>query len=312
MRFTPIPLDGAVALVTGGARGIGFAIAELLAQQGATVVVADLYQPDAIEAATRIGHGALGLGLDVGDDDAYAAVVEAVELAVGPIDIVVNNAGIMPVGRVLEERYGVARATMEANFWSHYHSYRILAPRMIARGRGHFINVTSAGGAIHSPGLATYVASKHAATGFARGVREELVGTGVTVSVVMPSAVQTELVSGIPFKRWERRGIVTPESVAQRAVGTWRRRPAVVGAPRGTVAAVRAYHIVPEWLWLLGRRVVGADRTVQPYDKTARKAYDTRIEVQVRDDEVPVPDEALEHDYQTQVSDEGERVADEA
>ena len=178
--------------------------------------------------------------------------------------------------------------------------------------RGHFINVTSAGGAIHSPGLATYVASKHAATGFARGVREELVGTGVTVSVVMPSAVQTELVSGIPFKRWERRGIVTPESVAQRAVGTLRRRPAVVGAPRGTVAAVRAYHIVPEWLWLLGRRVVGADRTVQPYDKTARKAYDTRIEVQVRDDEVPVPDEALEHDYQTQVSDEGERVADEA
>ena len=129
-------------------------------------------------------------------------------------------------------------------------------------------------------------------------------GTGVTVSVVMPSAVQTELVSGIPFKRWERRGIVTPESVAQRAVGTLRRRPAVVGAARHSGGGA-GVHIVPEWLWLLGRRVVGADRTVQPYDKTARKAYDTRIEVQVRDDEVPVPDEALEHDYQTQVSDEG-------
>lgn len=318
MRFTPIPLDGAVALVTGGARGIGFAIAAQLAQRGAQVVIADLYQPDAIEAATRIGPGALGLGLDAGDEEAYAAVVEAVELAVGPIDVVVNNAGIMPVGPVLEERYGVARATMDANFWAHYHSYRILAPRMIARGRGHFINVTSAAGAIHSPGLATYVASKHAATGFARSIREELVGTGVTVSVVMPSAVQTELVSGIPFSGWEQRGIVTPESVAQRAVGTLRTRAAVVGAPRGTIPAVRAYHIVPEWLWLLGRRIVGADRTLQPYDKAARQAYDARIDAQVHDDDALVlDDDALVLDDETRgrndevkVRDDGERVAD--
>ena len=236
-------------------------------------------------------------GSDVGDDDAYAAVVEAVELAVGPIDIVVNNAGIMPVGRVLEERYGVARATMEANFWSHYHSYRILAPRMIARGRGHFINVTSAGGAIHSPGLATYVPVSYAATGFARGVREELVGTGVTVSVVMPSAVQTELVSGIPFKRWERRGIVTPESVAQRAVGTLRRRPAVVGAPRGTVAAVRAYHIVPEWLWPWAAassvRIGQCSPTTRPRGRPTTRG----IEVQVRDDEGTGARRGAGHDH---------------
>lgn len=281
MKFTEIQIDGAVALVTGGARGIGLSIAQRLARGGARVVIADLDGDAAVLAAREIGSDARGFALDVGESDDYQRVVAEVEDTVGPIDIVVNNAGIMPVGPLLEESRGVAEATMRVNFWSHYISYQVLAPRMIARGRGHFINVTSAAGAIHSPGLASYVASKHAATGFARSAREELVGTGVTISTVMPAAVRTQLVDGIPFKWWEKLGIIPPSWVARDAVGTVRNRPAVVGSPRGTVLALRLQHLIPEWLWLLGRRVVNADRTVGPVDRSARSEYDGRIDRQV-------------------------------
>ena len=281
MKFTEIQIDGAVALVTGGARGIGLSIAQRLAREGARVVIADLDGDAAVLAAREIGSDARGFALDVGESDDYRRVVAEVEDTLGPIDIVVNNAGIMPVGPLLEESRGVAEATMRVNFWSHYISYQVLAPRMIARGRGHFINVTSAAGAIHSPGLASYVASKHAATGFARSAREELVGTGVTISTVMPAAVRTQLVDGIPFKWWEKLGIIPPSWVARDAVGTVRNRPAVVGSPRGTVLALRLQHLIPEWLWLLGRRVVNADRTVGPVDRSARSEYDGRIDRQV-------------------------------
>ncbi|GAC58124.1 putative oxidoreductase [Gordonia hirsuta DSM 44140 = NBRC 16056] len=280
MKFTAFPVTGAVALVTGGARGIGFAVAKRLSAAGARVVIADLDGAAAEASAAKLGGGATGFGLDVGDLRAYENLVDTVEATVGPVDIVVNNAGIMPVGPLSEETIPVAEAAMRVNFWAHYYAYRILAPRMIGRGRGHFINITSAAGGIHSPGLSTYVASKHAATGFGRSAREELVGTGVTLSVVMPSAVKTQLVDGIPFKWWERIGLVSPALVARRAVGTLRRRPAVVGAPRGTVLGLRVYHVVPESLWLLGRRWTGADRTLEPIDRTARAAYDGRIERQ--------------------------------
>lgn len=277
MKFTEFETRGAVALVTGGARGIGLSIAQRLAKLGAVVVVADLDGDVARQAAATLGRGARGKQIDVGDPVAYAALVDEIEAELGPLDIVVNNAGIMPVGPLLTEEIGVAAATMRVNFWAHYHSFQILAPRMIARGRGHIINITSAAGAIHSPGLSTYVASKHAATGFARSAREELVGTGVTLSTVMPSAVRTQLVDGIPFKWWERIGVIPPGIVARRAVGTLKRRPAVVGAPAGTVPLLRLYHLVPESIWLFGRSLTGADRTLQPYDTAARSEYDSRI-----------------------------------
>lgn len=277
MKFTEFETRGAVALVTGGARGIGEAISIRLAKKGAIVVIADLDGDVARKTAAAIGKGAQGRQLDATDPAAYAALVDEVEAAFGPIDILVNNAGVMPVGPLLSESLGVATATMKINFWAHYHSFQIVAPRMIARGRGHIINVTSAAGMIHSPGLATYVASKHAATGFARSAREELVGTGVTLTAVLPAAVKTQLVDGIPFKWWERLGIVSPALVARRAVGTLKRRPALAGAPFGTVLGLRLYPLVPEAVWLYGRKVTGADRTIEPIDTVARSEYDSRI-----------------------------------
>lgn len=280
-KFGDITTRDAVAVVTGAARGIGLAIAILLSSKHARVAVFDLDADMARAAAAGLGPRARGYGVDVGDPAALAAAIDAVERDLGPIDIYVNNAGVMPAGQILDENAGVAEATFRANFWPHYHSFRILAPRMIERGRGHFINVTSAAGFIHSGGLSTYVASKHAATGFARSAREELTGTGVTLSAVIPAAVRTQLVDGIPFQWWERIGILRPKSVARAAVRTIKHRPALVGVPFGTVVALRLYPLIPEWLWLWGRRIVNADRVMHSINREQRREYDARITRQV-------------------------------
>jgi NAD(P)-dependent dehydrogenase (short-subunit alcohol dehydrogenase family) len=284
MKAPAIDLAKAVVAVTGGGRGIGFATAEAFAARGASVAIGDLQLDAARDAAQEIGDRAWAFQLDAGDRDSYAGFVAAVEEHIGPIDVLVNNAGIMPIGPLLEEPEAVSVAQMRVNFWAHYHGFKLVAPRMVARGRGHIINVTSGAGKIHIAGLAVYTASKHAATALSRSVREELLGTGVTVTAVLPAAVQTQLVDGIPFHLLpfgiDRLFIMRPGSVAQTIVGTLRDRPAVVGAPAGLLLALNLAQFVPEPMWLLARRLTRADRTVGPIDREARREYDARIAVQ--------------------------------
>lgn len=278
--YPKIELDGAVVVVTGGARGIGLATATRFVGKGARVAIGDLTLDAAIEAAAALGPNATGYQVDVGSRGSYVDFVERVEAELGPIDVLVNNAGIMPVGGLLDEDDAVAVATMAVNFWAHYHGFKVVAPRMVSRGRGHIVNVTSAAGKIHSPGLATYVAAKHAATGLSRSVREELAGTGVSVTAVLPSAVKTQLVDGIPFGFFERLAVVSPAWIARTIVGTLDRRPALIGAPPGLVTVLNLAAFVPEPIWQFGRRITNADRTMGPIDRVSRKEYDSRIEFQ--------------------------------
>ncbi|AXK85857.1 NADP-dependent 3-hydroxy acid dehydrogenase YdfG [Nocardia farcinica] len=278
--FKPITIKGSVVAITGGARGIGLATARRFAAAGARVAIGDLDLAAAQDSARTLGIDATGYQVDVGDRESFAAFIDRVESEVGPIDVMVNNAGIMPVGALLDGTEAVAQATMSANFWAHYHALRTVAPRMVHRGRGHIINVTSAAGKVHSPGLAIYVASKHAATGLSRSAREELLGTGVSVTAVLPSAVRTQLLDGIPFRWWERLAIVSPDRIARVITGTLRRRPALVGAPRGLIPLLNAAAFVPEFLWMWGRRVSDADRVMGPIDREQRAEYDSRIDGQ--------------------------------
>jgi short-subunit dehydrogenase len=208
---------------------------------------------------------------------------------IGPIDVLVNNAGIMPVGPLLEEPESVSSAQMNVNFWAHYHGLKLVAPGMVQRGRGHIVNVTSAAGKIHAAGLAMYCATKHAANALSRSAREELDGTGVTVTAVMPAAVNTQLTDGIPFDflpfGLERAFILKPESVADTIVGTLKNRPALAGTPRGLTLTLDLLQFVPEPVWLLGRRLTNANRTMGPIDRSARSEYDARIEAQLPADE---------------------------
>jgi NAD(P)-dependent dehydrogenase (short-subunit alcohol dehydrogenase family) len=281
MRAYPeIPLAGAVVAVTGAARGIGLATARAFAKRGAMVALGDLDESAVNDAATTIGSQGRGYLVNVTNADSFAEFIDAVEKELGPVHVLVNNAGIMPIGPFLEEPADVTEKTFGVNVFAHMHAARVVAPRMIDRGRGHIVNVTSAASRLHSPGLAGYTASKHAALAFSRSLREEIRPHGVSVTAVLPSAVNTQLVDGIPLGVL-RFGVIPPAMVARRIVSTVRRRPPLAGVAFGLTPLLAAANLVPERLWLLGRRVVNADRTMGPIDRDARADYDARIAANV-------------------------------
>ncbi len=282
MKATPIDLERAVVAVTGGGRGIGRATARAFAERGARVAIGDLYLQAATDAAEEIGQATTPFQLDAGDRDSYGSFAAAVQEHLGPIDVLVNNAGIMPVGPLLDEPESVSVAQMNVNFWAHYYGLKLVAPGMVRRGRGHIVNVTSAAAKIHAAGLAMYCATKHAANALSRSAREELNGTGVTVTAVMPAAVKTQLTDGIPFGL-DRFLMLDPESVARTIVGTLKARPALASTPRGLTLVLDVAQFVPEPVWLLARSLTGADRTLGPIDRDARREYDSRIEAQLPD-----------------------------
>lgn len=274
--YPVIPVAGAVVAITGAARGIGLASATRFARRGAIVAIGDRDGDAAEQAAAGIGYRARGYQIDVTDPASLTGWLDAVDRDCGALDILVNNAGIMPIGPFLDEPEQVTRACFDVNVFAHMSAARIAAPRMIARGRGHIVNVTSAAGKIHSPGLASYTAAKHAATAFSRSLREELRPHGVSVTAVLPSAINTQLVDGIPLGKL-RIGVLPPSVVARRIEASVRNRPPLTGAPAGLVTALTLANLIPEPLWLAGRRMVKADLTMGPIDRAARAEYDARI-----------------------------------
>ena len=216
MSKTPRSLSGKVAVVTGGARGIGQALARALAREGVVVAIGDLDASAAEAAAAELGNGSIGLALDVTDRPGFTAFLDEVEQRLGPIDILVNNAGIMMVTPLDEEDDASISRQLEINLRAVIHGTQEAMRRMKPRGTGHIVNIASLAGRAAAPGLATYVATKHAVIGLSESVRAELRGTGVEITVVMPGFAKTELASGVPDLRVVKR--VTPEEIADATV----------------------------------------------------------------------------------------------
>jgi NAD(P)-dependent dehydrogenase (short-subunit alcohol dehydrogenase family) len=156
---------GKAAVVTGGGRGIGRAVARALAREGAVVAVADLDGAAARDAAAELGPRAFGAAVDVTDHAAFSAFLDEVERRIGPLEILVNNAGIMPVGPLEEEDAASTARQLELNLHAVIHGTREAMRRMRPRGRGHIVNVASLAGRTGFPWLATYCATKHAVVG---------------------------------------------------------------------------------------------------------------------------------------------------
>ena len=267
-------LTGKVAVVTGGGRGIGKALSHALAREGVLVAIADLDGEIAQQAAAEVGAGAIGIALDVTDRVAFTAALDDIEQRLGPLDIVVNNAGIMPIGRFEEETDATAIRQLELNLHAVIHGSKEAVRRMKPRRTGVIVNMASIAGKAGAPGGATYSACKHAVVGLSESLRAELRDTGVEVMVVMPAFVNTELARGTREIRGIKRS--SPEDVAVAVVDALKTGRYEVWVPQSIKVLITAANILPrrasEWL---GRKVTGDGPLLQA-DRQARAAYEER------------------------------------
>lgn len=273
---TPIALPGAVVAITGGARGIGLETAKLFEAAGSVVVVGDIDLAAAEAAAASIGANAHALHLDVTDRDSFAGFLAAAEREVGPIDILVNNAGIMPAGSFLEEPDHLVDMQIDINFRGPIIGMKLALPGMIERGRGHIVNVASMSGKFPVPGLAVYSGTKHAVVGISAALRDEIDGSGVSISTVMPNAVRTELTSGLPT---ERIGLLESDDVAKAIVKSVANRREEIAIPRWFGIWPAFPVLLPTRLIAWFRRVIGTQRLLDDtrIDPAARGDYNERM-----------------------------------
>jgi short-subunit dehydrogenase len=260
--------------VTGGARGIGLATAAELAERGANVWIGDVDAERAERAAAGL-DGVHAARLDVAERRSFTAFLGAVEAASGPPEVLVNNAGIMPLGPFLNEEEAVIERTIAVNLTGVINGMRVALPGMVERGRGHVANVASMMAKLSVPGAAVYTATKHAVLGLTDTVREEIAGSGVTLTTVLPSITRTELISGIPLPR----GLPTtdPEDVARATADSCANGRHEVHVPRwmGAYDAVEA--ALPGRVMGAVRRVLDDRRALDRLDPEARAAYERRV-----------------------------------
>ena len=260
--------------ITGGARGIGRSTAEACVRAGRAVVIGDVDEATCAAVANEIG--AVGLPLDVSDADSFEAFLVAAEQRVGPLDALVNNAGIAPIGLFIDENPRDTRRLVDVNLGGVLTGTQLALRRFVPRGHGHIVNIASSAGQIAPAGGATYAATKHAVVGLTRAVRAETRGTGVRTTIVMPGLVGTEMISGFETPRGTR--VVAPEAVADavvRALGDGREE---VFVPRELGPIARLIAGTPPAIADRVKRAIRADAVMTGADLAARTAYIERVE----------------------------------
>jgi len=193
-------LDGKVAVVTGGNRGIGRAIVAALAGEGATVALTARTREAAEKAAREVGRGAHGLECDVRREDQVTRLFAEVARVHGGTDILVNNAGVGLFGPVADMSPDDWRTVIETNLNGVFYCCRAAIPQMRARGGGYIVNVSSLAGKNAFPNGAAYNASKFGLNGFSEALMQEVRHDGIRVSYVMPGSVATEFGRGATEK----------------------------------------------------------------------------------------------------------------
>lgn len=270
----PRSLNGKVVAITGGARGIGKATARSLVREGAKVAIGDLDVDLAQKTATELGGGTIALELNVTERSSFEGFLAQVSEQVGPLDVIVNNAGIMPIGPFVDETDATAQRMIDINLHGVIYGTKLAMPGMMRRGSGHIVNIASQAGKGGFPGGATYCATKHAVVGMSEAVRGELRNTGVEISCVMPAIVNTELTSGMT----EARGVknIEPEDVAEAIVAALKVPKFDVFVPgyAGGIAKVMA--MLPRGAREGISRALRADRVLWDFDPAKRAAYERR------------------------------------
>ena len=263
-------LEGKLALVTGAGSGIGRATAIALADKGARVVACDLApaRVDAI-ASTLGGKCALAKTVDVSKKDPMRALADEVHERLGPLDVLVNNAGVGHSGGILDSTLDDWEWVISVNLWGVVHGCHFFVPKMVERGSGQVVNVASGFGLVAGPNVAPYCTTKFAVVGMSESMRAELAPHGVGVSAICPGLINTEIVKDGRFADEKMRtGVVAafhrrgrpPEQVAHAVLRAIRHDLAVV--PVGAEAWVGwiSKRVSPSLTSFVGRRVERAAR----------------------------------------------------
>ncbi len=292
MARTTHTIPGKVIAITGAGRGIGKATARALMLRGAVVAIGDIDLDVAQQTAAELGAGCIAIGVDVTRRDSVDTFLDEIERQLGPIDVLINNAGIMPTVRFLDETEASIERQFAVNVHGVMHGMRPVLPRMLARGQGHVINVASTAGKAGLAGVVTYCATKHAVVGLTTSIRAELHDTPIAFSVVMPAIVRTELAHGVPDTRGIK--VMQPEDVADAIVEAIVSRRFEVWVPRSVNTLYRGSMLVPLRVADAFGRLAKTDRALlEAADNPDRREYLDRIS---RPSELPAATAGTTHD----------------
>ncbi|MGH3531549.1 MAG: SDR family oxidoreductase, partial [Mycobacterium sp.] len=208
-------ISGKTVVITGAARGIGQATAKALLARGARVVIGDR-DVDVLQKAVAdiSGLGAVsGHPLDVTDRESFAAFLDKARAdGGGHIDVLINNAGVMPVGPFLEQSAQAIRSAIEVNFYGVLNGCQLVLPEMVQRRSGHVVNIASLAGMVAVPGQVVYAGTKFAVVGVSTALADEFAPHDVNVTAVLPTFTNTELISGTTPSAAQKP--VQPEDIA--------------------------------------------------------------------------------------------------
>jgi short-subunit dehydrogenase len=272
-------IRGRTIAITGAARGIGHATAKALLARGARVVIGDrdvAVLESAVAGLSSLGQVS-GYPLDVTDKESFATFLDKARTdGGGHVDVLINNAGVMPVGPFLGQSEQAVRSAIEVNLYGVLTGCQLILPDMVKRRSGHIVNVASMAGMVAVPGQVVYAGTKFAVVGLSTAMADEFAPQGVEVTVILPTFTNTELIAGT--KATGAQKPVQPEDIAAAIVKALDKPKTHVSVP----APLRFVGALTSMLGPRGRRwlskQMGNDRVFLDFDTQARQNYENRAQ----------------------------------
>jgi short-subunit dehydrogenase len=272
-------IRGKTIVITGAARGIGYATAQALLARGARVIIGDR-DLDVLESAVA-GISSLGQisghPLDVTDRESFAAFLDKARAdGGGHIDVLIINAGVMPVGPFLEQSTQAIRSSIEVNLYGVLTGCQLVLPEMVKRRNGHIVNIASLAGMVAVPGQAVYAATKFGVVGLSTALADEFAPQGVQITAVLPTFTNTELIAGTSPSSAQKP--VEPAEIAAAVVKVLDKPKSRVSVPPWGKSFAAVAALLPDGgrRWL--NKKMGNDTVFLALDTSARRSYEDRAQ----------------------------------
>ncbi len=242
--------DRPIALVTGGAQGIGLACARALAEDGARIILADIKADTVVEAARELGDDAVGLVVDMGQPEQVDALFDRIEAEIGPVSILVNNAGIAIADEFLDMSLEDFRKVIDINLISVFQATQRAARTMVAKGiKGAIVNMSSVNAVVAIPKIPGYCASKGGVMQLTKSAALALAPHGIRVNAVGPGSIDTEMMAGVNASPAALETALSRTPL--RRIGT----PREIGDTVAFLASNKASYITGETIYVDGGRL---------------------------------------------------------